>query len=145
MPKGIFTNAVKTRANVDGSDLNQVISEIYASLDRENRDAEPEWLRAFPYVNGKLFSEPHVDLVFDKTTRELIIEAGELLNWNEINPDILGAMIQTVANGERRSVTGMHYTSVENTLRVLNPLFIDQLNSVKQELLIKLMIMKIKI
>ena len=134
MLKGIFTNTVKTRTNVDGSDLNQVISEIYASLDRENRDAEPEWLRGFPYVNGKLFSEPHVDLVFDKTTRELIIEAGELLNWTEINPDILGAMIQTVADGEKRSVTGMHYTSVENIRRVLCPLFIDNLNEVKQDI-----------
>lgn len=134
MPKGIFTNTVKTRTDVDGSDLNQVISEIYASLDRGNRDAEPEWLRDFPYVNGKLFSEPHVDLVFDKTTRELIIEAGELLNWNEINPDILGAMIQTVADGEKRSVTGMHYTSVENIRRVLCPLFIDNLNEVKQDI-----------
>ncbi len=134
MPKGIFTNTVKTRTNVDGSDLNQVLLEIYASLDRENRDNEPEWLKDFPYVNGKLFSEPHVDLVFDKTTRELIIEAGELLNWNEINPDILGAMIQTVANGEKRSVTGMHYTSVENIRRVLYPLFIDDLNEVKQDI-----------
>lgn len=134
MPKGIFTNTVKTRTNIDGSDLNQVISEIYASLDRENRNAEPEWLRDFPYVNGKLFSEPHVDLVFDKSTRELIIEAGELLNWNEINPDILGAMIQTVADGEKRSVTGMHYTSVENIRRVLCPLFIDNLNEVKQDI-----------
>ena len=134
MPKGIFTNAIKTRTNLDGSDLNQVILEIYASLDRENRDVEPEWLRDFPYVNGKLFSEPHVDLIFDKTTRELIIEAGELLNWNEINPDILGAMIQTVASGEKRSVTGMHYTSVENIRRVLCPLFIDDLNEVKQDI-----------
>ena len=134
MPKGIFTNAIKTRTNVDGSDLNQVISEIYASLDRENRDNESEWLKDFPYVNGKLFSEPHVDLVFDKTTRELIIEVGELLNWNEINPDILGAMIQTVANDKRRSVTGMHYTSVENTLRVLNPLFLDRINRLKQDI-----------
>lgn len=134
MPKGIFTNAIKIRTNIDGSDLNQVISEIYTSLDRENRDAEPEWLRDFPYVNGKLFSEPHVDLIFDKNTRELIIEAGELLNWNEINPDILGAMIQTVANGEKRSVTGMHYTSVENIRRVLCPLFIDDLNEVKQDI-----------
>lgn len=134
MPKGIFTNTIKTRTNVDGSNLNQVISEIYASLDRENRDMELEWLKDFPYVNGKLFSEPHVDLVFDKTTRELIIEAGELLNWNEINPDILGAMIQTVANGEKRSVTGMHYTSVENIRRVLCPLFIDDLNEVKQDI-----------
>lgn len=134
MPKGIFTNAIKTRTNLDGSDLNQVISGIYASLDRENRDLEPEWLRDFPYVNGKLFSEPHVDLKFDKTTRELIIEAGELLNWNEINPDILGAMIQTVASGEKRSVTGMHYTSVENIRRVLCPLFIDELNEVKQDI-----------
>ena len=134
MPKGIFTNAIKTRTNVDGSDLNQVISDIYASLDCENRDAEFEWLRDFPYVNGKLFSEAHVDLVFDKTTRELIIEAGELLNWNEINPDILGAMIQTVASGEKRSVTGMHYTSVENIHRVLCPLFIDDLNEIKQDI-----------
>jgi yeeA len=134
MPKGIFTNAIKTRTNLDGSDLNQVIAEIYASLDRENRDNESEWLKDFPYVNGKLFSEPHVDLVFDKTTRELIIEAGELLNWNEINPDILGAMIQTVANDKRRSVTGMHYTSVENILRVLNPLFLDRINRLKQDI-----------
>lgn len=69
------------------------------------------------------FSEPHHDLIFNKRTRQLLIEAGELLNWNEINPDILGSMIQTVANAEARSTSGMHYTSVPNIMKVIKPLF----------------------
>lgn len=89
------------------------------------RGGKDEWLLEFPYVNGKLFGEPHVDLNFSKVSRELLIEAGELLNWNEINPDILGAMIQSVASAEDRHVAGMHYTSVPNIMKVIKSLFLD--------------------
>ncbi|MCK1189766.1 class I SAM-dependent DNA methyltransferase [Streptococcus uberis] len=127
MPKSIFTKTVKKRSSEDGSDLNQLFNDIFSSLDKFNRSEEPNWLQNFPYVNGKLFTDAKTELTFDKKTRKLIIEAGELLNWNEINPDILGAMIQTVASKEHRSNTGMHYTSVENIMKLIKPLFLDKL------------------
>ncbi|MGG6359621.1 class I SAM-dependent DNA methyltransferase [Peribacillus frigoritolerans] len=134
--KGSFTNVLKTRTKTDGSNLNSVIKELFLILDvPENlRHDTPEWLKKFPYVNGKLFKEPHHDLNFSTLTRKLLIEAGELLNWNEINPDILGAMIQTVANKEERQVSGMHYTSVPNIMRVIKPLFLDSLQAEYQRL-----------
>ncbi|HFH9945639.1 TPA: class I SAM-dependent DNA methyltransferase [Streptococcus suis] len=129
MKKGIFTNAIKTRSREDGSDLNALFNQIFASLDIANRFSQESWLQEFPYVNGKLFTDASTNLVFDKKTRKLILEAGELLNWNEINPDILGAMIQTVASSEHRSSSGMHYTSVENIMKVIKPLFLDELTA----------------
>lgn len=134
--KGSFTNVLKTRTKADGSNLNTVIKELFLILDvHENqRHDTPEWLKKFPYVNGKLFKETHHDLNFSTLTRKLLIEAGELLNWNEINPDILGAMIQTVANKEERQVSGMHYTSVPNILKVIKPLFFDNLQAEYQRL-----------
>ncbi|HFI0600634.1 TPA: DNA methyltransferase [Streptococcus suis] len=129
MKKGIFTNAIKTRSREDGSDLNVLFNQIFASLDIANRFSQESWLQEFPYVNGKLFTDASTNLVFDKKTRKLILEAGELLNWNEINPDILGAMIQTVASSEHRSSSGMHYTSVENIMKVIKPLFLDELTA----------------
>ena len=138
MPKGIFTNAIKTRSAEDGSDLDNLINKIFASLDVANRSSQEKWLQEFPYVNGKLFTKAHTALVFDRKTRKLIIEAGELLNWNEINPDILGSMIQTVASKEQRSVSGMHYTSVENIMKVIKPLFLDDLTASYQNLVDKI-------
>ena len=138
MPKGIFTNAIKTRSAEDGSDLDNLINKIFASLDVANRSSQEKWLQEFPYVNGKLFTKAHTALVFDRKTRKLIIEAGELLNWNEINPDILGAMIQTVASKEQRSVSGMHYTSVENIMKVIKPLFLDDLTASYQNFVDKI-------
>lgn len=134
--KGSFTNVLKTRTETDGSNLNSVIKDLFLILDvpENQRHDTPEWLKKFPYVNGKLFKEPHHDLNFSPLTRKLLIEAGELLNWNEINPDILGAMIQTVANKEERQVSGMHYTSVPNILKVIKPLFLDNLQAEYQRL-----------
>lgn len=83
----------------------------------------------FPYVNGKLFDECHIPLNFTNVSRKLLIEAGELLNWNEINPDILGSMIQSVASPENRHSSGMHYTSVSNIMKVIKPLFLDELKT----------------
>lgn len=134
--KGAFTNVIKMRTSEDGSDLNECVRKLFTVLDMPefSRQDLESWLLDFPYVNGKLFSEPHHDLIFNKRTRQLLIEAGELLNWNEINPDILGSMIQTVANAEARSTSGMHYTSVPNIMKVIKPLFLDNLRATFTEL-----------
>lgn len=130
MQKGIFTNTLKTRTSEDGHNFNDVIKELFEILDISsfNRGEKARWLLQFPYVNGKLFGEEHVNLNFSKVSRQLLIEAGELLNWNEINPDILGSMIQSVASAEDRHISGMHYTSVPNINKVIKPLFLDELN-----------------
>ena len=134
--KGAFTNVIKMRTSEDGSDLNECVRKLFTVLDMPefSRQDLESWLSDFPYVNGRLFSEPHHDLIFNKRTRQLLIEAGELLNWNEINPDILGSMIQTVANAEARSTSGMHYTSVPNIMKVIKPLFLDNLRAAFTEL-----------
>ncbi|MFJ1628321.1 class I SAM-dependent DNA methyltransferase [Marinilactibacillus psychrotolerans] len=136
MKKGAFTNVLKTRTKEDGSNFNDVIRELFEVLDIStlNRSEKPEWLLGFPYVNGKLFGEKHANLLFSKVSRQLLIEAGEMLNWNEINPDILGAMIQSVASAEDRHVSGMHYTSISNIMKVINPLFLNELNGLLNDL-----------
>lgn len=137
--KGSFTNTLKTRTKEDGSDFNDVITNLFEILDIPplHRDSKAGWLLDFPYVNGKLFGDKHVPLRFTKISRELLIEAGELLNWKEINPDILGSMIQTIASAEERHVSGMHYTSVPNIMKLIKPLFLDELNGIFDELVSK--------
>ncbi|HFK9594338.1 MULTISPECIES: DNA methyltransferase [Enterococcus] len=129
IPKASFTNVLKTRTSENANNMNDVISELFEILDtpQSNRKGKANWLLEFPYVNGKLFGEKHIPLTFSKESRRLLIEAGELLNWQDINPDILGAMIQSVASAEDRHVSGMHYTSVPNIMKVISPLFLDNL------------------
>ncbi|WP_066682521.1 class I SAM-dependent DNA methyltransferase [Sphingomonas sp. CCH9-E2] len=80
----------------------------------------------FPYVNGGLFTGATDCPRFSRTARAYLLRAGEL-DWKEINPDIFGSMIQAVADDGERGELGMHYTSVPNILKVLNPLFLDDL------------------
>jgi hypothetical protein len=80
----------------------------------------------FPYVNGGLFTGATDSPRFSRTARAYLLRAGEL-DWKEINPDIFGSMIQAVADDGERGELGMHYTSVPNILKVLNPLFLDSL------------------
>ncbi|MEN3749911.1 DNA methyltransferase [Sphingomonas sp. HF-S3] len=80
----------------------------------------------FPYVNGGLFTGVTECPRFSRTARAYLLRAGEL-DWKEINPDIFGSMIQAVADDGERGELGMHYTSVPNILKVLNPLFLDDL------------------
>ncbi|WP_047153733.1 class I SAM-dependent DNA methyltransferase [Aneurinibacillus tyrosinisolvens] len=122
-----FTNLIKTLTEEDGSDLNKLFTDLFVVLDKVGRDDVPTYLKEFPYVNGQLFTEPHEALEFSTKSRKLIIECGELLNWAKINPDIFGSMIQAVATEESRSHLGMHYTSVTNIMKVINPLFLDEL------------------
>lgn len=82
----------------------------------------------FPYVNGGLFTAAGECPRFSRTARAYLLSAGEL-DWKEINPDIFGSMIQAVADDGERGELGMHYTSVPNILKVLNPLFLDDLRA----------------
>ena len=92
----------------------------------------PDGPISFPYVNGDLFSGrldvPH----FSRIARSYLLHIGNL-DWTKINPDIFGSMIQAVAEDEERGALGMHYTSVPNILKVLNPLFLDDLRAKLQE------------
>ena len=128
--KNLFTNRLKELTKPDGSDLDSFISDLFSVLDVEKsqRAAEtPSWLSDFPYVDGDLFKDPHEHLKFTEHSRKLIIDAGEKLEWDQINPDILGSMIQAVASEDSRSHLGMHYTSVPNIMKVIKPLFLDEL------------------
>jgi len=126
----LFTNRVKQMTKEDGTDFDAFVSQLFGVLDFEKsqRPVEtPSWLNDFPYVDGDLFKDPHESLMFSSKSRKLIIDAGELLNWNQVNPDILGSMIQAVASEDSRSHLGMHYTSVPNIMKVIKPLFLDGL------------------
>lgn len=124
----LFTNYLKELTALDGSDMNKRFKELFAFLDQQDRDGdEPAYLAKFPYVNGSLFTEPHLNLNFNAKIRTLIIDAGELIGWQSVNPDILGSMLQAVASEDQRSHLGMHYTSVPNIMKVIKPLFLDDL------------------
>lgn len=129
-PRGAFTSVIKKMTDEDGSDMNTILRELFGVLDKpENvRGTLANWLSQFPYVNGSLFTEPHEDIVFSAKSRKLIIDAGELIDWTQVNPDIFGSMVQAVTGEDDRSHLGMHYTSVPNIMKVIKPLFLDDLN-----------------
>ena len=134
--KNIFTNRIKALTKEDGSDLDKFFQDLFGVLDvnKDNRPSDtPSWLDDFPYVNGDLFKEQHEPLKFTTLSRKLIIDAGEKLEWDQINPDILGSMIQAVASEDSRSHLGMHYTSVPNIMKVIKPLFLDDLRQSFEE------------
>lgn len=127
---GLFTKTISQMSESDSSNTNQIISEIFRSLntkasDRSNNNL-PRWTESFPYVNGGLFSGSINVPEFSKIARSYLLHIGSL-DWTKINPDIFGSMIQAVADDEERGSLGMHYTSVPNILKVLNPLFLDEL------------------
>src|SRR5690606_24690756 len=115
----------------DSSNTHEVISTLFHAMNVDHLEREniqlPVWAKKFPYVNGGLFSGSTEVPRFSKIARTYLLHAGEL-NWQKINPDIFGSMIQAVTNDDERGSLGMHYTSVPNILKVLNPLFLDDLN-----------------
>lgn len=131
---GIFTQTVEQMSERDGGNTHEVLSEIFRAMnlkiaDRPNAEPRlPTWANQFPYVNGGLFSGSTDVPKFTRMARTYLIHAGSL-NWKKINPDIFGSMIQAVADDEERGALGMHYTSVPNILKVLNPLFLDDLRT----------------
>lgn len=122
-----FTKAIHSHTQTDGSDLDNYLQRLFDVLNTEKRDdALPEYLKAFPYVNGGLFRDRVPLPKFTMKSRNIMIEVGTL-NWSEINPDIFGSMIQAVITPEHRGGMGMHYTSVPNIMKVIEPLFLNDL------------------
>lgn len=129
--KNQFTNAIISHTQPDGSDLDLYLEKLFKVLDTNYSDRVdlPEFLNQFPYVNGGLFKEKTKIPKFTKHSRQAIIDSG-LLNWEYINPDIFGSMFQCVILKDKRKDLGMHYTSVPNIMKVINPLFLDELNEI---------------
>ena len=134
--KGRFTETVAQMSAKDSSNTHAVIATLFRAMNtkREDRAAAriPRWAEDFPYVNGQLFSGGDEVPRFSKIARSYLLHVGGL-DWTKINPDIFGSMIQAVAEDEERGELGMHYTSVPNILKVLNPLFLDDLRSKLEE------------
>jgi hypothetical protein len=128
--EGLFTATIEKMSARDSSNTDFVISEVFRAMNTkvdDRADAKlPRWTDGFPYVNGGLFSGSTETPKFSKIARSYLLHIGNL-DWRQINPDIFGSMIQAVADDEERGALGMHYTSVPNILKVLNPLFLDDL------------------
>tara|TARA_R110001599_G_scaffold78184_6_gene212704 strand:- start:847 stop:3624 length:2778 start_codon:yes stop_codon:yes gene_type:complete len=127
---GLFTATVEQMSARDASDTHQVISEVFRAMNtpikgRKGAKLRP-WADQFPYVNGGLFSGSLDVPRFSRMARSYFLHIGRL-DWTKINPDIFGSMIQAVADDEERGALGMHYTSVPSILKVLGPLFLDDL------------------
>ena len=122
----LFTASIDRYTQEDGSDLSAYLSTAFDVMDKEDRKDIPTIFTQFPYVNGGLFSKRIRIPQMGRRARKLIIECGEL-NWKDINPDIFGSMIQAVVSPSQRGTLGMHYTSVPNIMKVIQPLFLDDL------------------
>lgn len=127
---GQFTEAVTQFSQNDGSDVSDLLEEVFKALDTKEPDGKPTHLREFPYVNGRLFRWDEKDEIptFNKRARDLLIESGKL-NWSEINPDIFGSMFQAIVTPSHRASLSQHYTSVPTILKTIEPLFLDELKS----------------
>lgn len=125
--ENLFSASIKQFTKPDGSDLSDYLDAAFNVMDCEKRNADTlSIIKQFPYVNGGLFAK-HIQIPkMGAKARKIIIECGEL-DWEDINPDIFGSMIQAVVNPEVRANQGMHYTSVPNIMKVINPLFLDEL------------------
>jgi hypothetical protein len=122
----IFTNTLAQHTDENGKDTHTFLDDLFDRLNDENADKYPDYLAKFPYVNGGLFSKKIDSPLFTTKARKTLIGLGEL-QWKDINPDIFGSMVQAVVIPEYRSDLGMHYTSVENILKLIKPLFLDVL------------------
>jgi len=127
--EGLFTNSIASHTQPNGEDLPKYLEKLFDVLNtkKENRKTDlPQFLKEFPYVNGGLFADKHWVPKSSFKARKIIIECGEL-DWKKINPDIFGSMIQAVVHPGQRGDLGMHYTSVSNIMKLIEPLFLNEL------------------
>lgn len=126
----------------DTRGMRKALVELFKVLDTRPQDRDPYLqddnpdLAAFPYVNGGLFSDEDIDIPpFTDEIRELLlVKASENFNWAEISPTIFGAVFESTLNPETRRSGGMHYTSIENIHKVIDPLFLDELKNELDEI-----------
>ena len=125
--KNLFTGSISNHTQQDGTDLGLYLTQLFDVLNLEERSSQtPSYLKVFPYVNGGLFKTKIPLPAFTFKSRNAIISSGGE-NWADINPDIFGSMIQAVVSPDKRGSLGMHYTSVPNIMKVIKPLFLDEL------------------
>lgn len=133
---GMFTECLKQMSEPSSSNTDEVIQELFRAMNTAPEARKVAnlkiWAKEFPYVNGGLFADDIGCPSFSKIARSYLLRAGDL-DWKEINPDIFGSMIQAVADDDERGSLGMHYTSVPNILKVLDPLFLDDLRRQLEE------------
>ena len=127
--KNLFFRYINDRTNVDGSDLALHLGQIFDTLnkpsDKRFKNID-ETLNKFPYINGSLFEERLETAPFDSSMRKTLLKCCSL-DWSQIKPEIFGAMFQSVKDKEKRRALGEHYTSEENILKLIRPLFLDAL------------------
>ena len=130
-PRDIFLDFIEARTREDGSDLGAMITQLFQVLDTpvDKRSVTlDEDLANFPYVNGDLFREPLRIPSFNKTMRKRLLEAC-YFDWSNISPAIFGALFQSVMEPAERRAQGAHYTTEKNILKVIEPLFLDDLRA----------------
>lgn len=136
--RGQMTKAIESLTKTDGSDMHNFFERLFWILDMEPgrfaRKQETPTLAAFPYVNGGLFRDKIRIPTFNARARNILLECGRL-EWNLISPVIFGAMFQAVMKPEERHALGAHFTSERNILKVIEPLFLDDLKAELQAIL----------
>ena len=123
----------------DAKHMRKAVIELFQVLDTKPEDRDPyleDSLSAFPYVNGGLFANENIEIPqFTEEIRQLLLEkASADFNWSEISPTIFGAVFESTLNPETRRSGGMHYTSIENIHKVIDPLFLDELKNELEEI-----------
>lgn len=124
-----FSGELESHTKVDGSDVAEYLNRLFEVLNtpKDKRADLPDYLASFEFVNGGLFADNIKSPRFSTKSRKMLIESGSELDWSDINPDIFGSMIQAVVHPDQRGGMGMHYTSVTNIMKVIEPLFLDGL------------------
>lgn len=128
-PRGVFEETVTDFTRADGADTGSLLIQLFDVLNRPDADRQralPDYLRRFPYINGELFAERLRTPAFDTAMRTLLLEACAF-NWEKISPAIFGSLFQSVMDGEERRKAGAHYTTEKNIMKVIGPLFLDDL------------------
>lgn len=130
-PDKLFKTTLEQINCRDGSETRDFLFDLFTVLDEPEssliRASKPSYLLAFPYVNGGLFKEELQLPLFDSKTKRVLLECARM-NWSEINPDIFGSMFQAAVDIEQRGSLGQHYTSVSNVKKLIDPLFMNELN-----------------
>ena len=129
--KGIFLSYLENKTDKSGDDLGARLEQIFDTLNTEQAARSSMLsaaLKQFPYINGGLFADRIGAAVFDKKTRDMLLDACRF-NWGKISPDIFGALFQSAHDPDVRHAGGEHYTSENNILKVIRPLFLDSLEA----------------
>ena len=129
--RDIFSDFIESRTSEDGSNLGALLTELFQVLDtpeNERITTRDEDLARFPFINGRLFEGSLRIPAFNAAMRDLVLEACNF-DWSDISPAIFGALFQSVMDPVERRATGAHYTTEKNILKVIEPLFMDDLRA----------------